>query len=233
VREPPVSRNEPGWLPLGRASHLLGVDPDTLRRWADEGRVEVFHTPGGHRRFSRQSLERLARVRGRPRASLTGLGATPERITAAYRRRYVRHRPDAPDPLRVVPIAERDVFRDEGRLLVAALVRHLDATDRAEREAAFAEAASLVGALGARLAASHTSLTEAVALFVAARRPFLSGVGVAARRRSLGPEGLSRLYDEASAAFDRLLLVFIDAHPGADGEVSPALTPLPDTGGDR
>ena len=27
------------WLPLGRASRLVGVDPDTLRRWADKGDV--------------------------------------------------------------------------------------------------------------------------------------------------------------------------------------------------
>ena len=225
MREPHASRSEPGWLPLGAASHLLGVDPDTLRRWANEGRVEVFHTPGGHRRFNRRSLERLTRAAARPRASLTGLGATPERIAAAYRQRYVRHRGGAPDPLRVVPAGERDVFRDEGRQLVAALVRHLDAVERAEREAAFLEASTLVEALGARLAASRTSLTEAVALFVAARQPFLSGVGFAARRRALGPEGLSRLFDEASAAFDRLLLVFIEAHRGADPAGAPVRSP--------
>ncbi|HEV8654065.1 MAG TPA: helix-turn-helix domain-containing protein, partial [Candidatus Limnocylindria bacterium] len=39
------------WLTLGEASRILGVDPDTLRRWADNGKVEVFTTPGGHRRF--------------------------------------------------------------------------------------------------------------------------------------------------------------------------------------
>jgi excisionase family DNA binding protein len=44
------------WLSVGPASRLLGVDPDTLRRWADDGRVEAYTTPGGHRRFERQSL---------------------------------------------------------------------------------------------------------------------------------------------------------------------------------
>jgi excisionase family DNA binding protein len=47
------------WVSVGEASRLLGVDPDTLRRWSDAGQVEVFTTPGGHRRFLRSSLESM------------------------------------------------------------------------------------------------------------------------------------------------------------------------------
>ena len=48
----------PRWLSLGPASRLVGVDPDTLRRWADDGRIEAYVTPGGHRRFDRRAIER-------------------------------------------------------------------------------------------------------------------------------------------------------------------------------
>jgi excisionase family DNA binding protein len=44
------------WLSLGEASAMLNVHPSTLRRWADGGLVPCQRTPGGHRRFSRQSL---------------------------------------------------------------------------------------------------------------------------------------------------------------------------------
>jgi hypothetical protein len=77
------------WLSLGPASRLIGVAPDTLRRWADQGRVESFVTPGGHRRFSRRSLERLVRVASPGRVPLIRLGVTYARLTSAYRRRYV------------------------------------------------------------------------------------------------------------------------------------------------
>lgn len=40
-----------GWLSLHEASTQMGVSAATLRSWADEGRVESYRTPGGHRRF--------------------------------------------------------------------------------------------------------------------------------------------------------------------------------------
>jgi excisionase family DNA binding protein len=206
------------WLALGAASRLVGVDPDTLRRWADDGRVEVFHTPGGHRRFRRRSLERLVRTGGHGRATLAGLGVTPDRLAAAYRRRYVRHRAGVPDPRAFVSPDEREVFRVEGRQLVEALLLHLDAVDAPAGAAALDEATGLVSALGRRLAASATSLTDAVALFVAARQPFLAEVGALARRRAMDPEQLGRLYEEASSLLDRLLLDFIDGHRGTPEE---------------
>src|SRR3954452_16748296 len=75
------------WLTLADASHVLGVSGATLRRWADDGRVPVFTTPGGHRRFSRRTLEHLLPSAGRDRPTLARLGASPERIARAYRPR--------------------------------------------------------------------------------------------------------------------------------------------------
>ena len=123
---PRAERPLPERLALGDASRLLGVDPDTLRRWADEGRVPAFTTPGGHRRFERRALERLiAARRTGPAGGLAGLGASPDRLSAAYRRRYGEHH-GTPDPRLVVPESERESYRDIGRRLVDALIRHID-----------------------------------------------------------------------------------------------------------
>lgn len=48
------------YLSLSAASKLLGVHSTTLRRWADDGAVPVYVTPGGHRRFARKDIEALA-----------------------------------------------------------------------------------------------------------------------------------------------------------------------------
>jgi len=43
-------------LRLAEAASILGVRPETLRRWADEGKVPFVRTPGGERRFRREDI---------------------------------------------------------------------------------------------------------------------------------------------------------------------------------
>jgi excisionase family DNA binding protein len=168
-------------LSLGPASRLVGVDPDTLRRWADEGRIEVYITPGGHRRFDRRAIEALVMTRRPGSRPLASLGASPERLARAYRRSYATdtaaHQVPADDT------AERERYRRDGRRLVEALVAHLDAdaADDGERSRSEAEATALVDDLARRLAAAGTS--------------------DAAR--------LAALYEDASGLLDRLLLRLI------------------------
>ncbi len=45
---------------LGQAAQLLGVSADTVRRWADQGRVETVRTEGGQREIDGPELARLA-----------------------------------------------------------------------------------------------------------------------------------------------------------------------------
>ena len=45
---------------IGQAAELLGVSVDTMRRWADAGRVKVVRTEGGRRLVDGADLARLA-----------------------------------------------------------------------------------------------------------------------------------------------------------------------------
>jgi excisionase family DNA binding protein len=207
---PPASSVK--WLSLGPAARMLGVDPDTLRRWADEGRVETYVTPGGHRRFDRRTIDRVAASRATGVRPLASLGAGADRLTRAYRRSYAREEPahglSAGDP------AELERYRTDGRRLVDALVAHLDAdpADDGARAAAEAQAEAVVDDLARRMAAGGTSLTEAVGLFVASRRPFLAELAGLGRRRALDASRLAGLYEDASGLLDRLLLRLIDTY---------------------
>ena len=206
---------DPPRLALGPAARLLGVDPDTLRRWADEGRIEAFTTPGGHRRFDRRDIERLLAARHPgPGAPLASMGATPDRLSRAYRRSYAAAGPDD-DVRAAVPAAHREAFRTDGRGLVASLVAYLDAEDAEARAVAESRAATLTDDLARRLAAAGLSLTEAVGLFVTARRPFLSELGAIARRRALPADRLSAMFEDASALLDRLLIRLVAAYQEA------------------
>jgi molybdopterin-binding protein len=45
---------------MGQAAELLGVSVDTVRRWADAGRIETVRTTGGHRLIDGVSLAEFA-----------------------------------------------------------------------------------------------------------------------------------------------------------------------------
>ena len=112
---------DPRRLSLGPAARLLGVDPDTLRRWADDGRVEAFTTPGGHRRFDRREIDRLLEARhpGTAAQPLASLGATADRMSRVYRRSYASAGPGddvgRPSPPLTVPRSGPSPARNAAR----------------------------------------------------------------------------------------------------------------------
>ncbi len=198
------------WVSLGPASRFLGVDPDTLRRWADAGRVRAFATPGGHRRFSRTDLERLAAAKGRARRPLASLGATPDRVSRAYARSY---RADGSAPgLDRFEADDRTALRTEGRRLVAVLLAYLDAAKPADRARWEAEAVGLMGTTATRLADAGATTPEVVEIYLRARQPLLGELGALGRRRALEATQLAALFEQAVALLDRLLLHLVATH---------------------
>lgn len=44
-------------------AEVFRVDPKTVTRWAQAGRLDAIRTLGGHRRFNREQVEALAAKR--------------------------------------------------------------------------------------------------------------------------------------------------------------------------
>ena len=63
---------------MGDAANLLGVSVDTLRRWADNGRLQTSRTDGGQRLIDGADLAELA----------TELAGTPELRTTESARNH-------------------------------------------------------------------------------------------------------------------------------------------------
>lgn len=53
--------DRPTYLTRAGVALLLGVSPNTVSRWAREGKLECQLTLGGHRRFDRRAIEELSR----------------------------------------------------------------------------------------------------------------------------------------------------------------------------
>ncbi|HEY2942523.1 MAG TPA: helix-turn-helix domain-containing protein [Vicinamibacteria bacterium] len=49
------------FLTRAGVARLLGVSPNTVSRWAREGKLGCQKTLGGHRRFDRRVIEELSR----------------------------------------------------------------------------------------------------------------------------------------------------------------------------
>ena len=55
-----MSDPQPEYLTPGQVARMLHVSPKTVNRWANEGRIPCIVTLGGHRRFQREEIERVA-----------------------------------------------------------------------------------------------------------------------------------------------------------------------------
>jgi len=203
---------DPRWLSLGDASRLLGVSTATVRRWSDLGRLRPFTTPGGHRRFSRESLERMLPSDRARRPELgAGDGLTPTRLRRAYRRDALPVHHQAAW-IATLDVDDRETFRQLGRRLAWELVAHLDASDDESRQQHLREATALAaeyGRLGADLGLAMSDVVEG---FLAFRRPFLAEVGAVAARRGFYTAEVTTLFEEAERALDRLLIATMSGH---------------------
>ena len=57
----PLASRKPRLLKRWEVAELLGVSPNTVSRWAREGRLPSVLTLGGHRRFASEDVEKLVR----------------------------------------------------------------------------------------------------------------------------------------------------------------------------
>jgi hypothetical protein len=199
------------WLGLGPASRLLGVAPETLRRWSDSGRISSFTTPGGHRRYRRLTLERLLPGERAPRPASIRSGMTPARLARAYRKEARSAAQVMPWLVELTP-EQRDWFRAHGRTLATILVQHLDASDDDVALQRLSEATVEAAGYGRMAATLGVSLSQAVEGFLQFRRPFLHQLGVFAGQRGLDAGSTSSLIESSERAMDRLLMAVMSAY---------------------
>jgi excisionase family DNA binding protein len=206
---------------------VLGVSPATLRRWSDAGRLRVFTTPGGHRRFSRSALERLLPADRSRRPSIGGGGLSPGRISRTYRRASRDVSPQLPWVLALTD-EQRVLFRERGHDLAARLLQHLDAALPEAAEHHLEQAAESASEYGVAAAGLGLSLNQTVEGFLRFRTPFHQELVVAARRRGFDTAETTDLLVAAERAMDRLLVATMTGHGRAGtGRARVALAAAP------
>jgi excisionase family DNA binding protein len=208
-----ASRN-PDWISLSEASRVLGVSPATLRRWSDAGRLRVFTTPGGHRRFSRSALERLLPADRSRRPSIGAAGVTPSRLARTYRRASREVGPELPWVLALTD-EQRLLFRERGHVLATSLLQFLDASQAETAAHHLQEATQSAEEYGSVAAGLGLSLSQTVEGFLRFRAPFHHELALVARRRGFDASETTNLLETAERAMDRLLVATMGGHSRA------------------
>ena len=200
------------WLALGAASRLVGVAPDTLRRWADSGRVESFVTPGGHRRFLRSALEAMMNAPRRHRYGVERLTGSAGTISGDVHRRMTRSGLAVPPWQARLSAEQRADFRRWGQRTFNLVLEYVAAAKRAERALLLGEAEKMGALYGAEASKAGLSLAEAVEAFLFYRTPVLDAIASHLRRRAAELSDLSAAYREAPAAIDGVLTALVGSY---------------------
>jgi excisionase family DNA binding protein len=210
----PAPVEDDPWLALGAASRLVGVAPDTLRRWADSGRVESFVTPGGHRRFLRSALEAMMHAPRRHRYGVDRLTGSAGTISGEVHRRMARSG-DAPPWQARLSAEQRADFRRWGQRTFNLVLEYVAAGKRAERTLLLGEAEKMGALYGAEASRAGLSLAEAVEAFLFYRSPVLEAIAAHLRRRAAELADLTTAYREATAAIDSVLTSLVASYRDA------------------
>lgn len=197
-----------GWVSLGRACKLLGVNESTLRRWADNGRVRSFRTPGGHRRFAEEDLSRLQQSRPARERPAADAGALNSLALTRIRRRLQRGRGHEAGWYSSVDEDIRVRFRPLGRRLVALAAERLER--RARRGRLIEEARAIGREYGQELSRSGVALRDAVEAFTFFRRSLDETARQFSQREGLSAEEAATAWEQVSSLADVVLMAMVE-----------------------
>jgi molybdopterin-binding protein len=97
---------------VGEAAELLGVSPDTVRRWVDGGELAAARTSGGRRRIDGKALARFATKRaGAPAPTPVAESARnhfPGLVTKVVKDKVMAQVEIQAGPYRVVSLMSRE-----------------------------------------------------------------------------------------------------------------------------
>ena len=202
--------DETRWLSLQEACALLGVDPTTLRRWSDDGKIPVSRTPGGHRRYDerhvRALLEDDGRKSTRKRVSRKQLAT---RSLSGYEGDFLQVARERPW-FAAFDAEALAALRAVGRELVEVAVRYASLPDGApERGAALADGQLMGARYGRTAAAAGVSVADTVEAFLYFRYPVVFAVSGIVEQQQMPVKRVARMFADIHHFMDRVLLATV------------------------
>ncbi len=197
------------WLSIREASHLLGVHINTVREWADAGRLSSYRTPGGHRRFSQADLTQFL---DRQRTPFSREPSSTEKALT-HVREQLHTRPQGDWLLSDSPPndAARAQQREFGQRLLALVVTFVEEPDARDR--LLDGGRRTAREYGRALAAGGVSAGTAARATIHFRGLILKTVLEVHLGSRTGDEEDARLFQRVSTFLDEILLAIVEAFP--------------------
>jgi excisionase family DNA binding protein len=196
------------WVTLGKACEVLGVDESTLRRWADSGRVRVYRTPGGHRRFLLGNLEELVARDGSDGEEVGRLAI------AKIRRQLQRARQEPGGWYASLSETDRQQLREQGRRLIGMAGAYF--SKKAPRAGLLAEARAVGLSYGQILARAGLPLPNAVEAYIGFRKTMDETSRQASSREGMSTEEALAAFGQVHTLGDQVLLGIAAAYEPAE-----------------
>ncbi len=192
---------------LSQAAALAGMSISTLRRWADEGRVPSFRTPGGHRRFRVVDVQQALMPVSAGPAEAEMFGAL---ASSRIRRQLAAPRVRDLDWLSTIEEGARDRLRLLGRHLLTTIEEYL--ARRRPRASVLAEARQFGLLYGRELATIRYTVRQAIEAFTFFRRSLEEAARRYAVQQHLTPVEIEDMRDQLDVLNDRVLLGIAEAY---------------------
>ena len=215
----PQDRPEEHWLTIHEACALLGVDQTTLRRWSDAGRIPVFRTVGGHRRYADSDIRAMIE-QGR-QGGQRDVAATPDR-PPHYQMEYLQGARDrqwfsAFDP------ESLDKLRVHGRELVELAMRYASTDSNSPERSRLVTEGQQIGLLyGQESFSAGLTVGETVEAFLYFRFPVIFAAGSLIDRSNVPGDRVTRVFADVSQFMDRVLLATVRARETAAARANTA-----------
>jgi excisionase family DNA binding protein len=208
-----VADNSAHWLTIDAACQLLGVDQSTLRRWSDSGKVPVFRTPGGHRRYNEEDLKALLQGEARPRRRMSRQVLT-DLSFSAYESDFLRQ-VRSRRWYRAYNARQLEELRTLGRKLVDLAIRSI--SDRTDHEQIAEEGRAIGRRYGTMSADAGLSADDAVEAFLFFRYPVIQAMTRFIEEEQIPVKRSGRIHMEISQFLDQVLVATVSAHTAANG----------------
>jgi excisionase family DNA binding protein len=201
------------WMSLSAAAEMLGVHPSTVRNWADQQRLPVHRTQGGHRRFRRTEVELWLKAQ---QADSTESANVMAQSALGYARMQISEAHLEAEPwYQKLDGTARSAYRRSGRALMQGLMRFQSTDPESAGREARAIGVDYAG-IGRRSGLSAVEATQAFLFFRKVLQDATFHVYESAAIQSSHAWG--EMFRRVSDYTDAILLALLETYQGFEGE---------------